>query len=101
MWAYEVFDIKSIVMFMAIDSVLLSMVGTFLKSKKCIVCSIIILVISNAIMIMENTSLSWVTILIVCDSLLFAVVGNYTKEKIYIWCAVILMVIANIMGCIL
>ena len=88
-------------MFMAIDSVLLSMVGTFLKSKKCIVCSIIILVISNAIMIMENTSLSWVTILIVCDSLLFAVVGNYTKEKIYIWCAVILMVIANIMGCIL
>lgn len=99
LWAHEVFDIKSMVIFVAMGAVLLSMVGAFLRSKKCMICSIILLVISNAIMILENTSLSWLSILIACDSLLLAAVGIYTKEKIYIWCAVILMVIANIVGC--
>lgn len=70
MWAYEIFDIKAIVMFVAVDAVLLSMVGTFLKSKKCIVCSVVILVISNAIIVLENPSLSWVSTLVACDSLL-------------------------------
>lgn len=100
MWAYEIFDIKAPVMYVAIGSVLLSMIGAFLKSKKCIVCSTILLVISNAVMIMETSRLSWLSMLIACDSLLFAAVGIYAKEKAYLWCAALLMVIAAIMmGC--